>query len=469
MINIAIKKLNLKLLACLLVCCYLAESNQADPRLDLGKQTVVTVVGAQWGDEGKGKFADLLAEQGDITARFNGGNNAGHTVKVGDTYYFLHALPSGVVRPNTVNYIGNGCVLDLIGIFSEIKSQEAKGVKISPKNLKIAANVPLVLSLHKEMDALQEQARGKHTIGTTKKGIGPAYSDKVGRRALRAGDCLNLSDPKNIAMISTKVDTLLAHHNALRKGMGAPLLSKKLVMEEVLTYGKQLAPFVTEAWRELYAAKKAGKKILIEAGQGVLLDIDFGSYPNVTSSNTIGLAASTGLGVSFPNNYIIGVAKAYTTRVGSGPFPTMLNDRIGEKLEKVGREFGVTTGRRRSTGWLDIVALKQASILSGFHALILTKADILDDFDEVKVCIGYKIKGKTYDYLPSNASTMSPITPIYRTFKGWKDTSGVTKESELDKNLLAYIAFIEKKLGIPVIIISTGPERTSNVIRYSPF
>lgn len=435
----------------------------------LAKSNVLTIVGAQWGDESKGAITDLLSKDAKIIVRFNGGNNAGHTIVSNGKTYKLHAIPSGIIRSGTVNYIGSGCVLDLEGFFQEIAVLKKQGLKVGPKNLRIASNTPLVLPLHKELDGIREANAGKTSIGTTKKGIGPAYEDKVGRRSIRAIDLIGLSKKSRLRTLEAKVDKIISHHNALRRGLKQPLVNKKEVMTHLTSYAKKITPYVSEVWQDLDQHNKAGEKILFEAGQGVLLDIDYGTYPYVTSSNTIGTAVSVGSGMGVNKNYVLGVTKAYTTRVGNGPFPTALKNKVGDEIAKIGKEWGVTTGRRRDCGWLDLVALKQAATISNFSALALAKVDVLDNFREVKMCVGYKINGKKYSYLPADLSSLDSIEPIYKTFPGWKGSKGVTSYHQLHENLKTFIRYIEHYVGIPVTIISTGPERENKIILTHPY
>lgn len=421
----------------------------------------VVVVGAQWGDEGKGKIVDWLSERADIIARFQGGHNAGHTLVIDSKVYKLHALPSGVVRGGKLSVIGNGVVLDPWHLLDEIKTIESQGISINPENLMIAENTPLILPLHGELDRLREEAASKGTkIGTTGRGIGPAYEDKVGRRAIRVAD---LAD---IATLEARIDRALQHHNPLRKGLGYDEIDRDKLLTDLKEIAPKILPYAAPVWKVLNEKRKSGKRILFEGAQGALLDIDFGTYPFVTSSNTTAAGACTGLGVA-PNQIgkVYGIFKAYTTRVGSGPFPTELFDKDGETMGRVGHEFGATTGRPRRCGWLDLVALRYACQVNGVTELIMMKGDVLSGFKTLKVCTAYKYKGEEITHLPYNIEEENVI-PIYTEVKGWDaDLTGMTEASQLPDAVNGYVEFLEKELNIPITVVSVGPDRKQTIQR----
>jgi adenylosuccinate synthase len=425
----------------------------------------VVVVGSQWGDEGKGKIVDWLSEQADVVVRFQGGHNAGHTLVIDGVSYKLSLLPSGCVRPGKLGVIGNGVVLDPHALVSEIARLAEQGVTITPENLRIAENVPLILSLHRELDALREGSSTGTKIGTTKRGIGPAYEDKVGRRSIRLMDLANLDSLRG------KIDRLLTHHNALRAGLGETQISADAIYEELTSVADQVLPFMDIVWKLLDDARRDGKRILFEGAQGALLDIDHGTYPFVTSSNTVAGQASSGSGVG-PGalNYVLGITKAYTTRVGEGPFPTELNDEIGQFLGERGHEFGTVTGRRRRCGWFDAVLVRQTIRTSGITGIALTKLDVLDGLDEIKICVGYKLDGKEIDYLPASQGAQARVEPIYETLPGWQETTaGARTWAELPAQAVKYVRHVEELIGAPVALLSTSPEREDTILVQNPF
>lgn len=425
----------------------------------------VVVVGSQWGDEGKGKIVDWLSEQADVVVRFQGGHNAGHTLVIDGVSYKLSLLPSGCVRPGKLGVIGNGVVLDPHALVSEIARLAEQGVTITPENLRIAENVPLILSLHRELDALREGSSTGTKIGTTKRGIGPAYEDKVGRRSIRLMDLANLDSLRG------KIDRLLTHHNALRVGLGEPQISADAIYEELTSVADQVLPFMDIVWKLLDDARRDGKRILFEGAQGALLDIDHGTYPFVTSSNTVAGQASSGSGVG-PGalNYVLGITKAYTTRVGEGPFPTELNDEVGQFLGERGHEFGTVTGRRRRCGWFDAVLVRQTIRTSGITGIALTKLDVLDGLDEIKICVGYKLDGKEIDYLPASQGAQARVEPIYETLPGWQETTaGARTWAELPAQAVKYVRHVEELIGAPVALLSTSPEREDTILVQNPF
>ena len=423
----------------------------------------VTVIGAQWGDEGKGKIIDWLSNRADMVVRFQGGNNAGHTIVVGDKTYKLSLLPSGVVQGKR-SIIGNGVVVDPWSLLEEIAKVGAAGLTVTPDILVLAENAALVLPLHRELDALREEASSQK-IGTTKRGIGPTYEDKVGRRALRA---IDLKDP---ASLPAKIERLLAHHNVLRKGFGAADVDAAALLKLLTEIAPKITPFLGSSWRELDAARKAGKRILFEGAQAVLLDIDHGTYPFVTSSNTVAGQAAAGAGVS-PRaiGTVLGIVKSYTTRVGEGPFPTELKDATGEKLGERGHEFGTVTGRKRRCGWFDAVLVRQTCVTGGVDGICLTKLDVLDGFDEIKVCTGYQLDGQTLDYLPADANLQARLTPVYETLEGWKETTqGARSWAQLPANAIKYVRRVEELIGTPVSLLSTSPDRDDTITVQDPF
>jgi len=423
----------------------------------------VTVIGAQWGDEGKGKIIDWLANRADMVVRFQGGNNAGHTIVVGSATYKLSLLPSGVVQGKR-SIIGNGVVVDPWSLLEEIAKVGAAGLKVTPDILVLAENAVLVLPLHRELDALREEATSQK-LGTTKRGIGPAYEDKVGRRAIRA---IDLKDP---ATLPAKIERLLAHHNVLRKGFGAAEVDAGALLKALNDIAPRIAPFLGSSWRELDSARKAGKRVLFEGAQAVLLDIDHGTYPFVTSSNTVAGQAAAGAGVS-PRaiGTVLGIVKSYTTRVGEGPFPTELKDATGEKLGERGHEFGTVTGRKRRCGWFDAVLVRQTCITGGVDGICLTKLDVLDGFDQIKVCTGYQLDGQVLDYLPADANLQARLTPVYETLEGWKETTqGARSWAQLPANAIKYVRRVEELIGAPVVLLSTSPDRDDTIMVQDPF
>ncbi|HWP14883.1 MAG TPA: adenylosuccinate synthase [Xanthobacteraceae bacterium] len=424
----------------------------------------VVVVGSQWGDEGKGKIVDWLSEQADVVVRFQGGHNAGHTLVVGGETYKLSLLPSGVVR-NKLSVIGNGVVLDPRALIEEIGRLGTQGVKVTPENLRIAENTALILPLHQELDALRESGNSGTRIGTTKRGIGPAYEDKVGRRAIR------LMDLADLPSLSEKIEGLLAHHNALRRGNGLEEFKAKAIYDELASVAPKVLPYMDTVWSLLDTKRREGKRILFEGAQGTLLDVDHGTYPYVTSSNTVAGQAASGSGMG-PGaiDYVLGICKAYTTRVGEGPFPTeQLND-IGRTLGERGREFGVVTGRPRRCGWFDSVLVRQTARTSGINGLALTKLDILDGFDEIKVCVRYRLDGREIEYLPASASAQARVEPIYETVEGWKSgTAGARSWAELPAQAIKYVRRIEELVDCPVALLSTSPEREDTILVQNPF
>ena len=423
----------------------------------------VTVIGAQWGDEGKGKIIDWLSNRADMVVRFQGGNNAGHTIVVGDKTYKLSLLPSGVVQGKR-SIIGNGVVVDPWSLLEEIAKVGAAGLSVTPDLLVLAENACLVLPLHRELDALREDASSQK-IGTTKRGIGPTYEDKVGRRAIRA---IDLKDP---ASLPGKIERLLAHHNVLRRGFGAAEVDAGALLKLLNEIAPKIAPFLGSSWRELDAARKAGKRILFEGAQAVLLDIDHGTYPFVTSSNTVAGQAAAGAGVS-PRaiGTVLGIVKSYTTRVGEGPFPTELKDATGEKLGERGHEFGTVTGRKRRCGWFDAVLVRQTCVTGGVDGITLTKLDVLDGFDEIKICVAYELDGQTLDYLPADANLQARLTPVYETLEGWKDTTaGARSWAQLPANAIKYVKRVEELIGAPVALLSTSPDRDDTIMVQDPF
>src|ERR1041384_5342410 len=423
----------------------------------------VKVTGAQWGDEGKGKIIDWLSNRADMVVRFQGGNNAGHTIVTGGKTYKLSLLPSGVVQGKR-SIIGNGVVVDPWSLLEEIAKVGAAGLKVTPDILVLAENAVLVLPLHRELDALREEASSQK-LGTTKRGIGPAYEDKVGRRAIRA---IDLKDP---ASLSGKIERLLAHHNVLRKGFGAAEVDAGALLKSLNDIAPKIAPFLGSSWRELDQARKAGRRVLFEGAQAVLLDIDHGTYPFVTSSNTVAGQAAAGAGVS-PRaiGTVLGIVKSYTTRVGEGPFPTELKDATGEKLGERGHEFGTVTGRKRRCGWFDAVLVRQTCITGGVDGICLTKLDVLDGFDELKVCTHYLLDGQTLDHLPADANLQARLTPVYETLEGWKETTqGARSWAQLPANAIKYVRRVEELIGAPVVLLSTSPDRDDTIRVQDPF
>jgi adenylosuccinate synthase len=424
----------------------------------------VVVIGAQWGDEGKGKIVDWLSARADVVVRFQGGHNAGHTLVVGDQVYKLSLLPSGIVR-GTLSCIGNGVVLDPWALKAEMERLREQGVRISPENLMVADNCPLILPFHRDLDALREDASGAGKIGTTRRGIGPAYEDKVGRRALRVCD---LGD---LAAAAPQIDRLLAHHNALRAGFGVEPIDRAALIAELEEIAPHILPYSSPVWLTLAAKKRQRARILFEGAQGVLLDVDHGTYPFVTSSNVVAGQAAAGSGMGpAALSYVLGIVKAYTTRVGSGPFPTELTDEIGQRLGERGREFGTVTGRKRRCGWFDAALVKQSIALSGVDGIALTKLDVLDGFDELLVCTGYDVNGRQLDHLPSSASEQAVAKPIYERFEGWQQsTQGARSWADLPAEAIKYIRRIEELIDCPVALVSTSPERDDTILVRDPF
>ena len=425
----------------------------------------VAVVGSQWGDEGKGKIVDWLSSEADIVVRFQGGHNAGHTLVIDGVTYKLRLLPSGIVRKDKVSIIGNGVVVDPWALLDEIIEIKSKGVEINQKNLIVSEAANLILPFHREMDEIREDAAGKAKIGTTRRGIGPAYEDKVGRRSIRVMD---LVSEKNL---DHRLETVLMHHNAIRKGLGKEIYKKDKLKQDLLKIAPEILKYSQPVWKKIDEFKSQGKKILFEGAQGILLDVDHGTYPFVTSSNTVASAAATGSGCG-PNsiNYVLGITKAYTTRVGEGPFPTELTDEIGEKLGTIGKEFGTVTSRKRRCGWFDGVLVRQAIKIAGIDGIALTKLDVLDQLDEIKMCIAYEVDGKKMDYLPAAVDDQLKTKPIYKNFKGWNcSTKGIKKFDDLPDNARNYINELEKFIETKVASISTSPERNDTILIVDPF
>ncbi|NNF76654.1 MAG: adenylosuccinate synthase [Rhizobiales bacterium] len=425
----------------------------------------VVVVGAQWGDEGKGKIVDWLSERADTVVRFQGGHNAGHTLVIDGVTYKLSLLPSGIMRQGKLSVVGNGVVIDPWALGEEIKRIEAQGVSITRDNLRIAENATLILPLHRELDGIREAAAGKGKIGTTGRGIGPAYEDKVGRRAIRVMDLQNLNT------LGPKIDRMLAHHNALRRGLNEPEISGEELHGQLAEIAPTVLPFMDSVWQLLDQQTRAGKRILFEGAQGTLLDIDHGTYPFVTSSNTVAAQAATGSGIG-PDKlgYVLGIVKAYTTRVGSGPFPTEQENEIGQLLGERGHEFGTVTGRQRRCGWFDAVLVRQALKTSGVNGIALTKLDILDGFEEIKVCTGYELDGTKIDYLPSAQGAQARVKPVYESFEGWSgSTDGARSWNDLPAQAVKYVRQIEEMIETPVALVSTSPERDDTILMKDPF
>jgi adenylosuccinate synthase len=425
----------------------------------------VAVVGAQWGDEGKGKLVDWLSERADVVVRFQGGHNAGHTLVIDGVTYKLSLLPSGIVRPGKLSVIGNGVVIDPWALATEIDKLSSQGVEISRHNLRIAGNATLILPLHRELDQIREAAAGAGKIGTTGRGIGPAYEDKVGRRAIRVNDLADLST------IGPKVERLLAHHNALRRGLGQAEIKGAELIAQLAEIAPRVLPFSDAVWSLLDDMKREGKRILFEGAQGILLDIDHGTYPYVTSSNTVAgqAAAGSGLGPS-SIGYVLGIAKAYTTRVGSGPFPTEQENEVGEYIGQRGREFGTVTGRKRRCGWFDSVLVRQAIKTSGIHGIALTKLDVLDGLEEIRVGIGYELDGRKLDRLPAAEEAQKRVVPVYESFEGWKGTTaGARSWAQLPAQAIKYVKYLEELIECPVALLSTSPERDDTILMKDPF
>lgn len=424
----------------------------------------VVVVGAQWGDEGKGKIVDWLSEQADVVVRFQGGHNAGHTLVIDGKTYKLSLLPSGIVRPGKLAVIGNGVVLDPHALITEIDKLAAEGVKVTPDNLKIAENCSLILSLHRELDMARESVANLK-IGTTGRGIGPAYEDKAGRRAIRLMD---LADEK---FLDDKITRLLAHHNALRRGLGLPEVAPETIRKELIEVAPKVLPYMDRSWELLDRCRREDKRVLFEGAQGIMLDVDHGTYPYVTSSNTVAANAATGSG-SGPRslNYVLGITKAYTTRVGEGPFPTELTDATGKLLGERGREFGVVTGRPRRCGWFDAALVRQTVITSGIDGIAFTKLDVLDGFDTLKICVGYRLDGKKIDHIPASQGAQARLEPIYEEIEGWKEsTQGARRWADLPAAAVKYVRRVEELIGCPVALLSTSPERDDTILVHNPF
>jgi adenylosuccinate synthase len=425
----------------------------------------VAVIGAQWGDEGKGKIVDWLSERAEIVVRFQGGHNAGHTLVVGNVEYKLSLLPSGVVRPGKLSIIGNGVVVDPWALVAEIAAMRAKGLAISPANLKLADNAALILPSHGALDRAREERRGEKKIGTTGRGIGPAYEDKVGRRAVRVCD---LADPGALA---DRIDDLLLTHNALLRGLDAPECGRGELLARLKEIAPKILPYAAPVWRLLDEARRAGRRILFEGAQGAMLDVDHGTYPYVTSSNTVAGQAAAGSGIApAAIGFVLGITKAYTTRVGSGPFPTELHDSVGATLGDRGREFGTVTGRRRRCGWFDAVAVRQAVKTAGIDGIALTKLDVLDGFAEIKICTAYRRGKQRYDYVPAGASAQAAVEPVYESAEGWQEsTRGARSWAQLPATAIKYIRRLEELIGAPVALLSTSPERDDTVLVRDPF
>ena len=425
----------------------------------------VVVVGSQWGDEGKGKIVDWLSSEADIVIRFQGGHNAGHTLVIDGITYKLSLLPSGIVRKNKISIIGNGVVVDPWALLDEIKEISAKGIKINENNLILSESANLILPFHKEMDEIREDAAGKAKIGTTRRGIGPAYEDKIGRRSIRVMDLVSESN------LDHRLQTVLKHHNAIRKGLGRKIFEKDQLKLDLLKIAPEILKFSQPVWKKIDEYKSKGKKILFEGAQGILLDVDHGTYPFVTSSNTVASSAATGTGCGPDTiNYVLGITKAYTTRVGEGPFPTELTDSVGEKIGTTGKEFGTVTSRKRRCGWFDGVLVRQTIKISGINGIALTKLDVLDELDEIKMCIAYELKGKKIDYLPAAVDDQLKVKPVYKVFKGWKSsTRGIKEFNKLPENAKIYVKELEKFVEAKISSISTSPERKDTILIENPF
>jgi len=425
----------------------------------------VAVIGSQWGDEGKGKIVDWLSEKADVIVRFQGGHNAGHTLVVNNVTYKLKLLPSGIVRKNKISIIGNGVVIDPWALLNEIKQTEKLGIKITNKNLYIAENATLILPLHKELDGIREDSRYTDKIGTTRRGIGPAYEDKVGRRGIRLMDLANKQN------LSKRIDMALFHHDSIRKGLRKSKINKKKLIKDLGKISSKILKYSKPVWKKMEEFKKKNKTVLFEGAQGVLLDIDHGTYPFVTSSNTVAGAALVGAGCGHDSiNYILGIVKAYTTRVGKGPFPTELKNQTGNEIGRRGKEFGTVTNRKRRCGWFDAVLVRQSCIISGINGIALTKIDVLDQLKDLYVCVAYKLNGKKIDYLPSASQDQSKVKPIYKRFDGWlKNTKGTRKWKDLPKNAQKYIKFIKDFCNVKISIVSTSPNREDTILLENPF
>ena len=425
----------------------------------------VIVVGSQWGDEGKGKIVDWLSSEADVVVRFQGGHNAGHTLVIDKKIFKLRLLPSGIVREKKISILGNGVVIDPWALLDEIKEIKKKGINVTEENFMISESASLILPFHKEMDEIREDSAGKSKIGTTRRGIGPCYEDKVGRRSIRVMDLRSESN------LDSRLKNVLAHHNAIRKGLNKKIYKKDELKKKLLKIAPTILKYAKPVWIELDKFISNRKKILFEGAQGILLDVDHGTYPYVTSSNTVPSMASTGTGLGPDKlNYILGITKAYTTRVGSGPFPTELKNKIGERLGKKGKEFGTVTARKRRCGWFDGVLVRQTIKISGINGIALTKLDVLDDLEEIKICVQYELHGKKIDYLPSASEDQFNIKPIYKTFPGWKtNTQGIRHMKDLPENAKKYIYALEDFIGAKISSISTSPEREDTILLEDPF
>ena len=425
----------------------------------------VTVIGAQWGDEGKGKIVDWLSNEADIVVRFQGGNNAGHTIVINKKKIALSLIPSGIIRKNKISIIGNGVVVNPAALLEEIRKLDIAGIKISKKNFRISENSSIIFNFHKKIDEIREERKGPNKIGTTGRGIGPAYEDRVGRRAIRFTDLVNKE------VLKEKIKNALDYHNIMLAGLNSKLLTEKEINDEIDSYKKQILKYVDRTSKTLREAKRLGKKILFEGAQGILLDIDHGTYPFVTSSNTLPSAASSGSGMSTKDiGYILGIVKAYTTRVGSGPFPSELSNSIGQKLGQIGNEFGTVTGRQRRCGWFDSVITRHSMEVAGIDGIALTKLDVLDSFKEIKICIGYKLNNKKIDYFPLSESDQRVIKPIYETHEGWlESTQGAKSWTELPALAIKYVRRIEELLQTQVSLLSTSPKREDTILVRNPF
>ena len=425
----------------------------------------VVVVGSQWGDEGKGKIVDWLSSQADVVIRFQGGHNAGHTLVIDGVTYKLRLLPSGIVRQNKISVIGNGVVIDPWALLDEIEEIKLKGINVDENNLIISEAATLILPFHKEMDEIREDAAGNSKLGTTRRGIGPAYEDKIGRRSIRVMDLVSESN------LDHRLETVLIHHNAIRKGLGKKIFEKDQLKRDLLKIAPEILKFSQPVWKKLDEYKSNNKKILFEGAQGILLDVDHGTYPFVTSSNTVASSAATGSGCGPDTiNYVLGITKAYTTRVGEGPFPTELKDKTGELLGNRGKEFGTVTSRKRRCGWFDGVLVRQTIKISGINGIALTKLDVLDELDEIKMCIKYKINGKELDYFPAAVEDQLKVKPIYQSFPGWKEsTKGIRDINKLPEKAKKYIYAVQEFIGAKISSISTSPEREDTILLENPF
>ncbi|HXV74627.1 MAG TPA: adenylosuccinate synthase [Sphingomonadales bacterium] len=425
----------------------------------------VVVVGAQWGDEGKGKIVDWLSKRADVVVRFQGGHNAGHTLVINGTTFKLSLLPSGIVRPGKLSVIGNGVVLDPWALVDEIERVKKQGVKVSPKNLKVAPNCTLILPLHHELDGLREDAAKGTKIGTTRRGIGPAYEDRVGRRALR------LCDLADSASLNERLDALIAYHDTLRAGLGARRINRAKLVKELKAIAPKVLPYMAPAWRVLDEAQGQGKRILFEGAQGILLDVDHGTYPYVTSSHTVAGQASAGSGLGPSHlDYVLGITKAYATRVGAGPFPSEQDNKLGRLLGERGHEFGTVTGRTRRCGWFDAVLVRQSVKIAGIQGIALTKLDVLDGLEEIKICTGYRLRGRKLDYFPAGTRDQAKVTPVFEALQGWQgSTRGARSWKELPARAIKYIRRIEELIEAPVALLSTSPEREDTILVHDPF